>query len=139
MRFFNTYGPMMRGGDLYGRVIDRFIQQAKSGESITIYGDGEQTRSFAYISDTISAIQVLLEKAERGDVYNVGSNNETKILELATLVKDITGSESSFTHLKLPPDDPRRRGADVTKISSLGWKQKVDLRTGLTETVNAMD
>lgn len=136
IRFFNTYGPRMRGGDLYGRVIDRFIQQARSGEPITVYGDGEQTRSFTYVSDTVSAVQMLMEKAENGDVYNVGSNNESRILDIAKLVKEITGSQSSITHLDLPPDDPKRRSADITKISSLGWKQKVDLRTGLRKMVD---
>lgn len=86
MRFFNTYGPRMRGGNFYGRVVDRFIQQAINEEPLTLYGNGNQTRSFTYVSDAVQAILLLLKKGSPGEIYNVGNDNEIKILELADKV-----------------------------------------------------
>jgi nucleoside-diphosphate-sugar epimerase len=131
IRFFNTYGPRMRGGDFYGRVVDRFVKQAIKGEPITIYGDGSQTRSFTYVSDAVNAITLLMENGEIGSVYNVGSDQEIKILELAKLVKKTLSSPSILTFMPLPEHDPKRRAADISKIRKLGYNPKVDLQTGI--------
>ena len=96
IRFFNTYGPRMRGGDFYGRVVDRFIQQAIKGEPITVYGDGNQTRSFTYVSDCIEAVYLLIKRGTIGEVYNVGNDMETRILDLAKLVKAVADSDSEI-------------------------------------------
>ena len=131
IRFFNTYGPRMRGGELYGRVVDRFVKQALKNEPITIYGDGKQTRSFTYVSDAISAINLLIEKGKNGEVYNVGSDDEIEIIRLANIVKTVTNSSSVIKHLPLPEHDPKRRAADITKIRTIGYKPEVGLETGL--------
>lgn len=135
MRFFNTYGPRMRGGDLYGRVIDRFIQQSIKGVPLTIYGNGEQTRSFTYVQDTVSAIITLLENGVNGQIYNVGNDQETRIIDLANIVKKVTQSKSLITYSKLPEDDPTRRAANIRKLKSLGWKPLTPLETGLRQMV----
>ena len=131
IRFFNTYGPRMRGGDLYGRVIDRFLQQATNNVPLTVYGSGMQTRSFTYISDTVSAIIKILDNWRIGEIYNVGSDNEIRIIDLANLIIKITGSSSRIIKQEMPPDDPLRRAADVSKLKQLGWKQEIDLKEGL--------
>ena len=131
IRFFNTYGPRMRGGDLYGRVIDRFLQQATNNVPLTVYGSGMQTRSFTYISDTLSAIIKILDNWRIGEIYNVGSDNEIRIIDLANLIIKITGSSSRIIKQDMPPDDPLRRAADVSKLKQLGWKQEIDLKEGL--------
>lgn len=131
IRFFNTYGPRMRGGDLYGRVLDRFIEQCLSGNDITVYGDGKQTRSFTYVSDTVSAIDLLLSTGKAGEIYNVGNDIETEIGRLASVVKEITGSSSELKFMDLPPDDPMRRAADISKIRALGWSPTVPLNEGI--------
>ena len=133
IRFFNTYGPRMRGGDFYGRVIDRFMKQAISDEPLTVYGDGTQTRSFAYVSDTIRAVMLLIKKGKNGEIYNVGAGNEMKIIELANLVKEVTGARSTIVHKELPKDDPKRRCPDCRKIAALGWSPQVTVRDGLKE------
>ncbi len=131
IRFFNTYGPRMRGGDLYGRVIDRFLQQALNNKPLTVYGSGMQTRSFTYVSDTVSAILKIIDNWKTGEVYNVGSDNETKIIDLANMIIKITGSESAIVQKEMPPDDPLRRAADVSKIKRIGWRQEISLEEGL--------
>ena len=131
MRFFNTYGPRMRGGDFYGRVIDRFIQQAMENKPITVYGDGMQTRSFTYISDSIEAIMLLLKGGITGEVYNIGSDHETTILDLAKIVIEITKSNSEIKFFSLPPYEPTRRSADITKLKLLGFIGKVPLNEGI--------
>ena len=131
IRFFNTYGPRMRGGDFYGRVIDRFIQQAIGDKPITVYGDGMQTRSFTYVSDSIEAIMLLLKKGKNGEVYNVGSDNETTVLNLAEIVKNITRSNSEIKFFPLPLDEPKRRSADITKLKLLGFTLRVPLNEGI--------
>ena len=131
IRFFNTYGPRMRGGDFYGRVIDRFIQQATENKPITVYGDGMQTRSFTYVSDCIDAIMLLLKKGKNGEVYNVGSDSETTVLDLAKIVKNITRSNSKIKFLPLPLDEPKRRSADITKLKLLGFTLRVPLNEGV--------
>ncbi|MCL4480872.1 MAG: GDP-mannose 4,6-dehydratase [Candidatus Thermoplasmatota archaeon] len=131
IRFFNTYGPRMRGGDLYGRVIDRFLQQALNNKPLTVYGSGMQTRSFTYVSDTVSAILKIIDNWKTGEVYNVGSDNETKIIDLARMVIKVTGSTSTIIQKEMPPDDPLRRAADVSKIKRMGWRQEIRLEEGL--------
>ncbi|HIH50294.1 TPA: NAD-dependent epimerase/dehydratase family protein [Candidatus Micrarchaeota archaeon] len=133
IRFFNTYGPRMRGGDMYGRVIDRFIKQAMANEPITVYGTGSQTRSFTYVSDTINAVMLLIEKGKPGEIYNIGTNKELSIVELAKTVIEVTGSKSEIVYSELPKDDPLRRGADNSKISALGWAPEIGVREGLAK------
>ena len=131
IRFFNTYGPRMRGGNLYGRVIDRFLQQAMNNKPLTVYGSGMQTRAFMYVSDTVSAILKIIDNWKTGEVYNVGSDNETKIIDLARMIIKVTGSKSTIIQKEMPPDDPLRRAADVSKIKRMGWLQEISLEKGL--------
>ena len=135
IRFFNTYGPRMRGGDFYGRVIDRFIQQAMHNESITVYGDGSQTRSFTYVSDTIDAVMIAITKGKEGEVYNIGNDRETSILDLAKLVKKVARSSSEICFRNLPENDPHRRAADITKMRKLGWEPKISLEEGIANII----
>lgn len=139
IRFFNTYGPRMRGGDFYGRVIDRFVRQAQNNESLTIYGDGSQTRSFTYVSDAVLAILMLIEKGTLGEIYNVGSDNEIEILKLAGIVKEVLNSSSEIKFLPLPEHDPKRRAADITKIKKLGYKPEVSLQDGIKLMANSIN
>ncbi len=135
MRFFNTYGPRMRGGDFYGRVVDRFIHQAIYGEPITVYGDGSQTRSFTYVTDSVKAIYLLLQRGTSGQVYNVGNDKETQIIDLANIVREISNSNSEIKFHPLPEDDPKRRAADISKLRSLGFAHQIDLRQGLEKMI----
>jgi nucleoside-diphosphate-sugar epimerase len=137
IRFFNTYGPRMRGGDFYGRVIDRFIKQALNSEPITVYGNGNQTRSFTYVSDTVDAIDLLLENGIYGEVYNIGNDQETKIIDIAKIIKNLTGSHSNIVFKELPENDPLRRSADTTKMKKLGWKHKISLEEGVKLTIKS--
>ena len=131
IRFFNTYGPRMRGGDFYGRVIDRFIQQAIKGEPLTVYGNGMQTRSFTYVSDCVEAISLLIYKGTSGEIYNVGNDKEITILDLARTILEITNSRSDIKFLPLPSFDPMRRSADISKLKSLGFAHRVSLMMGI--------
>lgn len=137
IRFFNTYGPRMRGGDFYGRVIDRFILQAIKNESITVYGDGTQTRSFTYVSDTVDAINLLIERGHLGEVYNIGNDVETKIIDIAKIIKEKSSSSSEIVYKKLPENDPLRRAADISKMRELGWNHKITLEEGLEKTIES--
>lgn len=137
IRFFNTYGPRMRGGDFYGRVIDRFVQQAINNEPITVYGLGSQTRSFTYVSDTIEGIITALTRGKEGEVYNIGNDSETRILELAKLVKMLAKSSSEICFRDLPQDDPKRRAADISKMEELGWRPKVSIQEGITKIIKS--
>ncbi len=139
IRFFNTYGPRMRGGDFYGRVIDRFVRQAQNNEPLTIYGDGSQTRSFTYVSDAVVAILMLIGKGKLGEIYNVGSDNEIEILKLSGIVKEVLNSSSEIKFLPLPEHDPKRRAADITKIKKLGYKPKVSLQDGIKLMANSIN
>ncbi|MDS0256810.1 NAD-dependent epimerase/dehydratase family protein [Thermoplasmatales archaeon AK] len=135
LRFFNTYGPRMRGGNFYGRVVDRFIQQAIHKEPITVYGDGTQTRSFTYVSDTIDGVITAITHGKEGEVYNIGNDSEISVLDLARLVKNLSGSSSAIVFGPLPNDDPKRRAADVSKMRELGWKPKVSLEDGIKKAI----
>ncbi|MEM2909612.1 MAG: UDP-glucuronic acid decarboxylase family protein [Nitrososphaerota archaeon] len=137
VRIFNSFGPRMRYDGAYGRVVSKFINQALSRRPITVYGTGRQTRSFCYISDTITGITLaLLNEKARGEVINIGNPHEITILRLARLIKRITDSDSKIMFMELPPDDPKRRVPDIRKAKKLlGWKPFVKLEDGLKRTV----
>ena len=129
VRIFNTYGPRLQPND--GRVISNLVMQALSGEPLTIYGDGSQTRSFCYVSDLIRGI-VALSKSEESLPTNIGNPEEWTILECAQAVLEVTGSKSEIKFQPLPQDDPKQRKPDITKARTLlGWEPKIDLRSGL--------
>jgi UDP-glucuronate decarboxylase len=136
-RIFNSFGPRLRADGLYGRAVSRFITQALTNKPITIYGDGTQSRSFCYITDTITGLLLLtLNDKARGEVVNVGNPREITILQLAQKTKEQTKSKSSLTFHPLPKDDPKRRCPDITKIEKLlGWKSKISLGQGLDRTI----
>jgi UDP-glucuronate decarboxylase len=134
-RIFNTYGPRMRADD--GRVVSNVICQALSGDDITIYGDGSQTRSFCYISDLVEGFLRLMEHEDAlpGPV-NLGNPNELTVSDLVRRVLALTGSPSSVVHRPLPIDDPRRRRPDITRATKLlGWSPRTPLEQGLKKTV----
>jgi UDP-glucuronate decarboxylase len=137
-RIFNTYGPRIRSDGIYARALPRFIEQATSGMPITIFGDGTQTRSFTYVADQIEGLLKLAALDEaRGSIINIGNDKETKIIDMAKLVLDITGTNSGITYHPLPEDDPLRRRPDISRAKELlGWMPKVDLEYGLQHTVN---
>jgi UDP-glucuronate decarboxylase len=131
VRIFNTYGPRMRIDD--GRVVTNFIQQALANEDITIYGDGKQSRSFCYISDLIEALMSYVDL--QGDFegpINLGNPQEFTMLELASLVIELTSSKSDLQYLDLPQDDPKQRKPDIKLASEiLNWTPKISLQDGL--------
>lgn len=133
LRFFNTYGPRMRGGDFYGRVVDRFVQQAINNKPLTVYGDGLQTRSFTYVQDTIDGVLTILDRGKMGEVYNIGNDKETTILDLANIVKRVSSSNSEIQFRQLPENDPRRRAADISKLRELGWYPRISIEEGIRE------
>ncbi|MGH8557846.1 MAG: UDP-glucuronic acid decarboxylase family protein [Methylococcales bacterium] len=134
-RIFNTYGPRMHPHD--GRVVSNFIVQALKGEDITIYGDGQQTRSFCYVDDMIEAILRMMDSpAEFIGPVNVGNPKEFTILELAEQVLNLTGGISKLVFKPLPADDPRQRQPNIDLArGKLGWAPKVSLEDGLKETI----
>jgi dTDP-glucose 4,6-dehydratase len=133
VRIFNTYGPRMRLRD--GRVVPAFISQALRGEPLSVFGDGRQTRSFCYVSDLIEGIY-RLSQADFHEPVNIGNPTEFTILEFAQLVLKLTGSNSPVTYEPLPVDDPKQRRPDITRARELlGWDPKVDLETGLRQTI----
>ena len=135
-RIFNSYGPRIRADGPYARAVSRFITQALANQPITVYGDGTQTRSFCYITDTTLALLLLLiNKKEKGEAVNIGNPEEITILELAQRIKQLTGSASRVTFHPLPVDDPRRRCPDISKAKKLGWKPKVSMDRGLMRTI----
>lgn len=138
VRIFNTYGERMRGDGNYGRVVPNFIMQCLKSKPITVYGDGTQTRSFCYVSDTIDALVRVAENEEaKGEVFNVGNPKEITILELAKIIKKLTGSYSRIKFYPLPEDDPKRRCPDISKIKEiLRWEPKVSLEEGLRKTID---
>jgi dTDP-glucose 4,6-dehydratase len=129
VRIFNTYGPRMRLND--GRALPNFLHQALTGEPITVYGDGKQTRSFCYVSDLIEGIYRLFESKEHEPV-NVGNPHEITILEFAERVRALVGSKVPIVFRPLPQDDPKQRCPDITKAKRiLKWEPKIDLEQGL--------
>jgi len=135
VRIFNTYGPRMHPND--GRVVSNFIVQALKGEDITIYGTGQQTRSFCYVDDLIEALLRMMESGpDLPGPVNVGNPREFTMLELAERVLSLTGSASRLVFQPLPEDDPKQRQPDITLArDKLGWEPKVSLDDGLRETI----
>lgn len=136
IRIFNTYGPFMQIDD--GRVVSNFITQALQNKPITIYGDGKQTRSFCYISDMIDGLQdAMFSENTKGQVMNMGNPDERSVLQLATIVKEMTKSNSQILYEELPEDDPKVRKPDIQKVSKLlQWTPKVKLEEGLQKTID---
>jgi UDP-glucuronate decarboxylase len=136
IRIFNTYGPRMNPDD--GRVVSNFIVQALRGQDITIFGDGQQTRSFQYVDDLLEGMVRLMgtDDSVTGPV-NVGNPNEFTMLELATKVIDLTGSKSKLIYEALPADDPKQRQPDIRLAGELlnGWKPTIQLEEGLIKTI----
>jgi UDP-glucuronate decarboxylase len=134
IRIFNTYGPRMDPND--GRVISNFITQALRGEPLTVYGDGQQTRSFCYCDDLIRGMMLLMDQDQHVGPVNIGNPGEYTMLELAQEVLKATGSTSEIRHVDLPKDDPKQRCPDITRAKAwLGWSPEVNLPTGLSHTV----
>ena len=133
VRLFNTYGPKMKIND--GRVVTNFISQAIKGEDITIYGNGDQTRSFCFIDDTVLGIIKAME-SDSSEVFNIGNPNEITILQLAEKVISLTNSKSAIKFVQLPEDDPMQRKPDITKANKkLNWFPEVSLEDGLKITI----
>jgi UDP-glucuronate decarboxylase len=134
IRIFNTYGPRMALND--GRVISNFIVQALRDDPITIFGRGEQTRSFCYVSDLIDGTVRMMEQPQLHGPVNLGNPDEITVRELAELILELTGSKSRLVYRELPVDDPVRRKPDVSLArEKLGWNVTVSLRDGLLETI----
>lgn len=134
VRIFNTYGPRMRVDD--GRAIPNFINQSLNNRNFTVYGDGTQTRSFCYITDTIEGIYRIL-KSNYSMPINIGNTNEYSVLELIKLIKKITNSNSNFSFRELPQNDPKIRKPDITMAKKiLDWTPKVELKKGIIKTIN---
>ncbi|KKQ23362.1 MAG: UDP-glucuronic acid decarboxylase 1 [Candidatus Roizmanbacteria bacterium GW2011_GWC2_37_13] len=135
-RIFNTYGPYMNKED--GRFISNFINQAINNQPLTIYGDGSQTRSSCYISDMVEALAALGEKNNlKGEIINIGNPDERKVVDVANLTKQMTGSNSQISFLPIEEDDPKKRCPDITKAKKLlGWEPKIKLEEGLKTTIN---
>jgi nucleoside-diphosphate-sugar epimerase len=132
IRIFNTYGPNMDPYD--GRVVSNFLRQALAGEPLSMFGTGEQTRSFCYIDDLVVAIRKMADSNLAGPI-NLGNPEERTLLDLAQLVLDVTKSNSKLEFLDLPEDDPKQRCPDISKANNLlGWHPVVDIRTGLEKT-----
>jgi dTDP-glucose 4,6-dehydratase len=134
VRIFNTYGPRMRPRD--GRVVSNFIVQALTGEPLTIYGDGSQTRSFCYVSDEVEGIYRLFMKGDHNPT-NIGNPVEYTVKQLAELVVELTGTRAPIVYEPLPTDDPKVRKPDITRARTmLGWEPTVKVRDGLARTID---
>jgi len=137
LRVFNSYGPRLRADGIYGRAISRFILQSLQNQPLTVYGDGTQSRSFCYITDTVLGIlKALTNKRAKGEIFNIGNTHEIKILSLAKTIRKLTGSKSKIVFQPLPPEDPKRRCPDITKAKRLlNWQPEVPLEEGLNKTI----
>ena len=138
-RIFNTYGPRMHPND--GRVVSNFIVQALLGRDITVYGEGSQTRSFCYVDDLIDGLVRMMDtRADVTGPVNIGNPVEFSILELATQVIDMVGSQSRIIHRPLPENDPKQRRPDISRAQELfGWRPHIALKEGLTSTIAYFD
>ena len=134
-RIFNTYGPFMKKDD--GRVISNFINQALVIRPMTIYGLGEQTRSFCYVSDMVEGLYLLATTPKQaGEIINIGNQNEKTILEIADIIKKLTQSRSEIIYKTIGQDDPKRRCPDITKAKKLlNWQPKINFEEGLEKTI----
>jgi UDP-glucuronate decarboxylase len=139
IRIFNTYGPRMHPQD--GRVVSNFIMQALQGQDITIYGNGQQTRSFCFVDDLLEGmVRLMATPPEQTGPINVGNPHEVTIAELATTIIAMTGSKSRLVNKPLPEDDPRQRQPDITRAREiLQWEPRVPLATGLQRTIDYFD
>jgi nucleoside-diphosphate-sugar epimerase len=126
VRVFNTYGPGMSDRD--SRVISTFLYQARQGKSLTVQGDGRQKRTFCHVDDLINGLILIMEKGKKGQVYNLGSDKETTILELAKMI-----SSNSIKFIPRPGHDHKRRLPDLSKVRKLGWKLQINLQEGLSQ------
>jgi len=134
VRIFNTYGPRMRLRD--GRAVPAFMSQALTGQDVTIFGDGTQTRSFTYVSDLVDGLLRLME-ADTNDPVNIGNPHEVTIEEIARTIIRLVGSSSKIVYRPLPIDDPKQRRPDITRARTLlGWEPKIGLEEGLLKTVD---
>ncbi len=136
IRIFNTYGPFMQKDD--GRVVSSFSIQALAGVPLTIFGDGNQTRSFCYVDDLVEGlVAAMTSDKTNGEVINLGNDDERKISEIAEKVREIAGSSSQIVFEELPEDDPKIRKPDLTKAKNIiGWNPKVTLEEGLKKTID---
>jgi dTDP-glucose 4,6-dehydratase len=133
MRIFNTYGPFMRLED--GRVIPNYFTQALRGEPLTVYGDGSQTRSLCYVDDLVAGALAVLDGPDPMP-FNIGTQDEVTMLELARLVKKVAGSPSEIEFRPLPQDDPKQRRPDTTRAREiLGWRPRTSMEDGLRRTL----
>ena len=135
VRIFNTYGPIMLADD--GRVVSNFINQAIRNQPITVYGKGTQTRSFCYIDDMVSGLNVaMFNPVSKGEVFNLGNPDERTVLDIANLIKRMTNSSSKIVFEDLPADDPKARKPNIDKARRiLGWEPKVPTSEGLEKTI----
>ena len=134
VRIFNTYGPRMALND--GRVMSNFITQALRGQPLTIYGDGNHTRSFCYVSDMVKGMIAMMEQDEFTGPVNLGNPQELSISELAESIINTTGSTAGMEYQSLPPDDPVRRCPDISLAKTkLNWEPEIDFKTGLSQTI----
>ena len=134
VRIFNTYGPRMAIDD--GRVVSIFCVAALRGEDLTVYGEGKQTRSFAYIDDLVEGLVRMMDASDFIGPVNLGNPDEFTMLELAALAIELSASQSKLVFKPLPPDDPTRRRPDISLARQrLGWEPKIPLREGLARTV----
>src|SRR5256714_10210642 len=133
VRIFNTFGPKMRPND--GRAIPTFLSQALADRPLTVFGDGSQTRSFCYVDDLIRGLVLLAESGVHEPV-NIGNPNEMTLLEMAKTVVELTDARSEIVFEALPVDDPQVRQPDIARARDLlGWEPEIDLREGLTRTI----
>lgn len=134
-RIFNTYGPKMCAND--GRVISNFVVQALSNQPLTLYGNGEQTRSFCFVDDTVSGLMKLMDKPNYHLPINIGNPIEKTMKEIAQTILQLTGSQSQMAYHPLPTDDPKQRCPDISRAKKeLNWEPRIDLTTGLKQTIS---
>ena len=134
-RIFNCYGPRMHPND--GRVVSNFVVQALQGQDLTIYGEGNQTRSFCYVDDMIEAFVRLMNQDQTAGPVNLGNPGEFTIRQLAELVLKLTGSKSKLVFRPLPQDDPKQRKPDITLAKAvLNWEPKIQLEQGLSKVID---
>jgi dTDP-glucose 4,6-dehydratase len=135
VRIFNTYGPRLRPGD--GRVVSNFIVQALTGQPLTLYGNGRQTRSFCFVDDEVRGILALLDSDWQGGPVNIGNPDEHMVVDLARIVLDTIAADSSLQYAPLPINDPARRRPDIELAQRiLGWRPEISLREGVLRTVD---
>ena len=136
VRIFNTYGPGM--GTEESRVIARFLQQAVTGKPLTVHGKGLQKRTFVFVDDLVNGLILVMKKGKRGEVYNLGSDQEISIIKLARLIIKLTNSKSKIISAPRPSHDHQARLPSLKKAKKLGWKPKISLKKGLHLTINSM-